>query len=286
MTAGIVSAKGRSLGLLDDQYRIESFIQTDAALNPGNSGGALVNTSGELIGITTAIYSPTGSYAGNSFAVPTSIVKKVYEDLRQYGEVQRGLIGVNISDVDEKIAKEQNLKEIKGVYLQGIVPDGAASAAGLQEKDVIIAINGEPVETTADLQTKVNSYRPGDKIEVTYLRRGKEDKKTVVLRNIAGTTGVVTPGTASTDIFGATFAPLTATERDQLNIQNGVKITSITDGRLRDLGMARGTVMVDVNGQKVNSAADVRRATNDEKSLTSIEGYTTDGTYFKYQTRR
>ena len=213
-------------------------------------------------------------------------MKKVYEDLRQYGEVQRGLIGVNISDVDEKIAKEQNLKEIKGVYLQGIVPDGAASAAGLQEKDVIIAINGEPVETTADLQTKVNSYRPGDKLEVTYLRRGKEDKKTVVLRNIAGTTGVVTPGTASTDIFGATFAPLTATERDQFNIQNGVKITSITDGRLRDLGMARGTVIVDVNGQKVNSAADVRRATNDEKSLTSIEGYTTDGTYFKYQTRR
>ena len=139
VTAGIVSAKGRSLGLLDDQYRIESFIQTDAALNPGNSGGALVNTSGELIGITTAIYSPTGSYAGNSFAIPTSIVKKVYDDLRQYGEVQRGLIGVNISDVDEKIAKEQNLKEIKGVYLQGIVPDGAASAAGLQEKDVIIA---------------------------------------------------------------------------------------------------------------------------------------------------
>ena len=246
MTAGIVSAKGRSLGLNDDQYRIESFIQTDAALNPGNSGGALVNTNGELIGITTAIYSPTGSYAGNSFAVPTSIVKKVYEDLRQFGEVQRGLIGVNISDVDETIAKEQNLKEIKGVYLQGVVPDGAASAAGLQEKDVIIAINGEPVETTADLQTKVNSYRPGGKLEVTYLRRGKEDKKTVVLRNIAGTTGVVTPGTTSTDIFGATFAPLTATERDQLNIQNGVKITSITDGRLRvtiDEGEAAAIVL-------------------------------------------
>jgi serine protease Do len=286
VTAGIVSAKGRSLNLLDNQYRIESFIQTDAAVNMGNSGGALVNTQGELIGITTAIFSPTGVYSGNSFAVPTSIVKKVYEDLRQYGEVQRGLIGVNISDVDEKIAKEQNLKEIKGVYVQGIVPDGAASAAGLQEKDVIIAINGEPVETTADLQTKVNSYRPGDKLEVTYLRRGKEDKKTVVLRNIAGTTGVVTPGTANTDIFGATFAPLTATERDQLNIQNGVKITSIADGRLHDLGMARGTVIVDVNGQKVNSAADVRKATNDEKSLTSIEGYTTDGTYFKYQTKR
>ncbi len=286
VTAGIVSAKGRSLNLLDNQYRIESFIQTDAAVNMGNSGGALVNTQGELIGITTAIFSPTGAYSGNSFAVPSSIVKKVYEDLRQFGEVQRGLIGVNISDVDEKIAKEQNLKEIKGVYLQGIVPDGAAAAAGLREQDVIIAVNGEPVETTGDLQTKVNRYRPGDKIEVTYLRRGKEDKKTVVLRNIAGTTGVVTPGTVSADIFGATFVPLTATERDQLKIENGVKITSIKDGRLRDLGMANGTIIVDVNGQKVNSAADIRRATNDEKSLTSIEGYTTDGTYFKYQTRR
>jgi serine protease Do len=286
VTAGIVSARGRSLNLLDNQYRIESFIQTDAAMNPGNSGGALVNTNGELIGITTAIYSPTGAYAGNSFAIPTSIVKKVYEDLKQYGEVQRGLIGVNISDVDEKIAKEQNLDEIRGVYLQGIVPDGAAGVAGLQEKDVIIAVNGEPVGTTADLQEKVNRYRPGDKIEVTYLRKGKQDTKTVILRNIAGTTGVVTPGTTSTTVLGATFAPLTAAERDQLNIQNGVKITSITDGRLRDLGLARGTVIVDVNGQKVNSAADVRKATNDEKSLTSIEGYTTDGTYFKYQTRR
>jgi S1-C subfamily serine protease len=272
--------------MLDNQYRIESFIQTDAAVNMGNSGGALVNTSGELIGITTLIYSPTGAYSGNSFAVPTSIVKKVYEDLRQFGEVQRGLIGVNISDVDEKIAKEQNLKEIKGVYLQGIVPDGAASAAGLREQDVIIAVNGEPVETTGDLQTKVNRYRPGDKIEVTYLRRGKEDKKTVVLRNIAGTTGVVTPGTTTTTVFGATFAPVTATERNQLNIQNGVKIASISDGRLRELGMATGTIIVDVNGQNVNSAADIRKATNDEKTLTSIEGYTTDGTYFKYQTKR
>jgi S1-C subfamily serine protease len=125
--------------------------------------------------------------------VPTSIVKKVYEDLRQYGEVQRGLIGVNISDVDEKIAKEQNLKEIKGVYLQGIVPDGAASAAGLQEKDVIIAVNGEPVETTGDLQTKVNRYRPGDKLEVTYLRRGKEDKKTRCCAILLGRPALLLP---------------------------------------------------------------------------------------------
>ncbi len=286
VTAGIISARGRSLGLLDDQYRIESFIQTDAAMNPGNSGGALVNTNGELIGLTTAIYSPTGAYAGNSFAIPTSIVKKVYDDLKQYGEVQRGLMGVNITDVTSEIAKEEKLDEVKGVYLAGIVDGGAAKVAGLQEKDVIIAVNGEPVGTTSDLQEKVNRFRPGDKIEVTYIRKGKQDTKTVVLRNMEGGTGVVAPGSTSTTVYGATFAPLASGDKEQLGIENGVKITAVSEGRLHDLGLARGAVIVNVNGQKVNSAADVRKATNNEKSLSSIEGYTTDGTYFKYQTRR
>ena len=286
VTAGIVSAKGRSLGLLDNQYRIESFIQTDAALNQGNSGGALVNVRGELIGISTAIISPSGAYAGNSFAVPTSIVKKVYEDLKEFGEVQRGLMGVNITDVTSEIADRENLKAIKGVYLTGVIEDGAAKAAGLEERDVIIAINGEPVETTADLQEKVGRYRPGDKLEVTYLRKGKESKKNVVLRNIEGGTGVVAPGAQSSSVFGATFTPLTAGEKSQFKITDGVKITSISDGRFRDLGFSKGTVIVDVNGQKVNSGSDIRRATSEGKSLTSVEGFTPDGTYFKYQTRR
>ena len=286
VTAGIVSARGRSLGLLDNQYRIESFIQTDAALNQGNSGGALVNTRGDLIGITTAIISPSGAYAGNSFAVPSSIVMKVYEDLKQFGEVQRGLMGVNITDVNAEIAKNENLKEIKGVYLTGVVDDGAAKAAGLAEKDVIIAINGQSVETTADLQEKVNRFRPGDKVEVTYLRKGRQDNKTVVLRNFEGGTGVLAPGAQSASLYGATFAPVTSGEKQQYKITNGVRITSISDGRFRDLGLSKGTIIIDVNGQKVDSAADIRRATNDEKSLTSIEGFTPDGTYFKYQTRR
>ncbi len=286
VTAGIVSARGRSLGLLDNQYRIESFIQTDAALNQGNSGGALVNTRGDLIGITTAIISPSGAYAGNSFAVPSSIVKKVYEDLKEFGEVQRGLMGVNITDVTDEIAKEENLKEIKGVYLTGVVEDGAAKAAGLAANDVVIAINGEMVATTSDLQEKINRYRPGDKVEVTYLRKGRQDKKTVVLRNFEGGTGVVAPGAQSATIYGATFAPVSSGDKQQFRITNGVKITSISEGRFRDLGLSKGTVIVDVNGQKVDSSADIRRATNDEKSLTSVEGFTPDGTYFKYQTRR
>lgn len=286
VTAGIVSARGRSLGLLDNQYRIESFIQTDAALNQGNSGGALVNTQGDLIGITTAIISPSGAYAGNSFAVPSSIVKKVYEDLKQYGEVQRGLLGVNITDVTPEIAKEENLKDISGVYLTGIVSGGASEAAGLEAKDVVIAINGEKVATTADLQEKVNRYRPGEKVEVTYLRNGKQAKKTVVLRNFEGGTGVVAPGAMSTSLFGATFAPVSAEDKQQYKIESGVKIMSISDGRFRDLGLGRGTIIIDLNGQKVNSVSDIRKATSDEKSLTSVEGYTPDGTYFKYQTRR
>jgi Do/DeqQ family serine protease len=286
VTAGIVSAKGRSLGLLDNQYRIESFIQTDAALNQGNSGGALVNVQAELIGITTAIISPSGAYAGNSFAVPTSIVRKVYEDIRQFGEVQRGLLGVNITDVTAELAKEENLREIKGVYVAGVTDDGAAKEAGLAEKDVIIAINDEPVETTADLQEKVSRYRPGDKLEVTYLRKGRKDKKSVVLRNIEGGTGVLAPGTQSSTVFGATFTPVTAGEKSQYKISGGVKITSISDGRFRDLGLSKGTIIVDVNGVKVNSGADVRKATGDEKNLNSVEGFTPNGTYFKYQTRR
>jgi len=286
VTAGIISAKGRSFGLIDNKYRIESFIQTDAALNQGNSGGALVNVQGELLGITTAIISPSGAYAGNSFAVPSSIVRKVYEDLREYGEVQRGLLGVNITDVTAELADQENLKEIKGVFLTGVVEDGAARAAGLEEKDVIIGINGETVETTSELQEKVNRYRPGDRLEVTYLRKGKEYKKNVVLRNIEGGTGVVAPGTQSTSVFGATFAPLTTGEISQYKVTGGLKITSISDGRFRDLGLSKGTVIIDVNGQKVSSTADIRRATNDGKSLTSVEGFTPDGTYFKYQTRR
>jgi S1-C subfamily serine protease len=213
-------------------------------------------------------------------------VKKVYEDIKQYGEVQRGLMGVNITDVTSEIAKEENLKEIKGVYLTGVTPDGAAMAAGLAEKDVIIAINGEPVSTTSDLQEKVSRYRPGDKLTVTYIRKGKEDEKSVVLRNIDGGTGIVAPGSLSSTVYGATFSTLTPSERAQFKIDGGVRITSISDGRLRDLGLSRGTIITTVNDKKVNSSADVKKATNDENTLTSIEGYTPDGTYFKYQTRR
>jgi len=162
VTAGIISAKGRSLGILDDTYRIESFLQTDAALNMGNSGGALVNTKGELVGITTAIISPSGAYAGNSFAVPVNLVKKVVDDLIQYGEVQRAIMGVNIQDVTSDLVEKEGLKlsEVKGVYVGSIVEGGSADDAGIKAKDVIVKFNGVPVNTMAELQEQVGKYRP------------------------------------------------------------------------------------------------------------------------------
>ncbi|HSO77743.1 MAG TPA: PDZ domain-containing protein, partial [Bacteroidales bacterium] len=217
---------------------------------------------------------------------PTSIVRKVYEDLKQFGEVQRGLMGVNITDVTSELAEAENLKEVRGVYLSGITPGGAAENAGLMEKDVVVGINGVPVETTADLQEKVSRYRPGDKIEVSYLRKGKPGNVNVTLRNIDGGTGVVAQGSSSGTVFGASLIPLGRAEKQQYSVDSGVRIASISEGRFRDLGLAKGTVIITVNGQNVNSASDVRKASGEEKNLSSVEGYTPDGTYFKYQTRR
>ena len=181
VTAGIVSAKGRSLGLNEGNYQIESFIQTDAALNMGNSGGALVNTKGLLVGITSAILSPSGAYAGNSFAIPVTIVKKVVDDLKEFGEVQRAIIGVNIQDVDADDAEKQNLSEIKEYSVTRIIPDGSAQEAGMKENDVIVKFDGQPVNTVAELQEQVGKHRPGDKATVTYLRNGKENTVPITL---------------------------------------------------------------------------------------------------------
>ncbi|HYQ56343.1 MAG TPA: trypsin-like peptidase domain-containing protein, partial [Draconibacterium sp.] len=164
VTAGIISSQGRNLGINQDQYRIESFIQTDAAVNPGNSGGALVNQQGNLVGINTAIASQTGSYSGYSFAVPVSIVEKVVEDLKEFGEVQRALLGVNIGDVNAEIAEKLNLDKVEGVYIAGVVENGAANEAGIKEEDVIISVDGAKVKTAAELQEKVSQYRPGDDV--------------------------------------------------------------------------------------------------------------------------
>jgi Do/DeqQ family serine protease len=284
VTAGIVSAKGRSLGLLNSDYRIESFIQTDAALNVGNSGGALVNTKGLLVGITSAIYSPSGAYAGNSFAIPVSIVKKVIDDLREFGEVQRAIIGVNIADVTSEDAEKYSLKEIRGALITNIVDGGSAADANLRANDVIIKLDGVNINTVAELQEQIGKHRPGDKVNITYVRNSKETTVPITLKNVAGNTNVVPVGMGTGSIFGARIEPLSQTDKRTYNTDHGVKVTEVNEGLFRDLGLRRGTIILKINERKVNGAEEIRSATgNNEKSLKSIQGIAPDGRTFNYQ---
>lgn len=283
VTAGIVSAKGRSLELNEGSYRIESFIQTDAALNMGNSGGALVNTKGLLVGITSAIISPNGAYAGNSFAIPVSIVKKVVDDLMEFGEVQRAIIGVKIDEVDSEAAKKQDLSEIKGVLVASVTDDGSAKAAGVKENDIIIKFDNTPVNSVSELQEQVGKHRPGDKVTVTYFRNGKETTVPITLKNMAGNTNVVKAGMGSDYAFGARFESLSSSDKGSLNVDYGVKVTDVDEGKFKDLGIKRGYVILNVNGKKVKNPSDVKEYTNNERTLKSIGGVQVDGTIFSYQ---
>jgi Do/DeqQ family serine protease len=285
VTAGIISAKGRSLALNDANYHIDSFIQTDAALNVGNSGGALVNTKGLLVGITCAIVSPNGAYAGNSFAVPVSIVKKVVNDLKEFGQVQRALVGVNIKDVDSEDAEKYKLSEVKGILISRVIEGGSAKEAGLRENDVIMKFDGNPVNTVAELQEQVGKHRPGDKVTVTYFRNGKESTVPMVLKNQAGNTKVVTAEMeeSESEVFGAKLESLDASEMNSLNIDNGVKVKEIHKGKLKDIGMAEGYIILSVNGKKVKNPDEVRRYTDNGSTLKSIEGILPDGTIFNYK---
>lgn len=286
VTAGIVSAKGRNLNILDSELRIESFIQTDAALNMGNSGGALVDTKGLLVGITSAIVSPSGAYAGNSFAIPITLVKKVVEDLKEYGEVQRAIIGVNITEVTQEDADKLKLPGVMGARITGVVPDGAAEAAGLKENDIIIRIDGKEVNSPSELQEFVSRKRPGEKANITYIRNGKETTIPITMRNIAGNTSVVTPGMGTGSVvYGARLESLPAAEMKKYEIDHGVKVSEVSDGRFKDLGIKKGYIILSVNGRKVKSASDVRQATSDGKDLRSIEGIQSNGTMFSYSFR-
>ena len=283
VTAGIVSAKGRSLGLNEGDYRIESFIQTDAALNMGNSGGALVNTKGLLVGITSAIISPSGAYAGNSFAIPVTIVKKVVDDLKEFGQVQRALIGINIKDIVSEDAEKLKLNEVKGVLITRVLDGGSAKEAGLKENDVILKFDGIDVNTVSELQEQVGKHRPGDKAMVTYFRNGKETAIPVVLKNQAGNTSVVTAAMEGDIVFGARLASLGSSEKNSMDVNYGVKVVEVNEGKFKDIGMARGYIILSVNGKKVKTPADVREFTNNEKSLKSIGGVQPDGTILNYQ---
>jgi Do/DeqQ family serine protease len=274
VTAGIVSSLGRNLRINEDQYSIESFIQTDAAVNPGNSGGALVNQQGNLVGINTAIASRTGSYTGYSFAVPVTIVKKVVEDLKKYGEVQRALLGVNIGDVNAEIAKELNLDRVEGVVVGGVPENGAAKEAGIKEKDVIIQVDGVPIKTTAALQEKVSQYRPGDKVDVLVIRDGEKKQFNVTLRNKSGDTDVVRENNLT---MGAEFEVISDQEKEKLEINYGIKITKLDKGKLKNSGIKEGFIITNVNKKPIYEVKDFKRELSSAKGGVLVEGVYPNG---------
>ncbi len=274
VTAGIVSARARNLGINSDQFSIESFIQTDAAVNPGNSGGALVNQQGNLVGINTAIASRTGSYTGYSFAVPVSIVKKVVNDLKEFGEVQRALLGVNIGDVNAEVAKELNLDKVEGVYVGGVTENGAAREAGIKEGDVIVSVAGEKVRTSAELQEKVSQYRPGDDIKVEVLRSNEKKQFTVTLRNKHGDTQIVRDKTV---VLGAEFEEVSNKEKERLQINNGIKIKTLNKGKLKDAGLKEGFIITNVNKKQIYEVNDFKREIGNARGGILVEGIYPDG---------
>ena len=263
VTAGIVSAKARSLGQngRNGKMGMESYIQTDAALNPGNSGGALVNLKGELIGVNSAIYSNTGSYSGFSFAIPTSIVKKVMTDLRQYGTVQRAVLGCTVAELDAKIAKDRDINAVKsGLIVESVSDRSTAKELGLQKDDVITAINDVDVHNFAQLVEQLSKFRPGEKITVTYYRNNNKEVKSATLRNTQGGTSITKKGDFSE--IGCAFMKLTEEQKRGLGISMGVKVAGIKNGAFRDAGIKDGFVITDINGMAVNSPDDVEQIYN------------------------
>ncbi len=266
VTAGIVSAKARSLYA----NGVESFIQTDAAINQGNSGGALVNSQGELVGINAMLYSQTGSYSGYGFAIPTTIMNKVVDDLKKYGTVQRAILAIRGQDVhryiDEQKAKgeEVDLGTNEGVYINDVEEGGAGEEAGLEKGDVIIAIDGKKVTKMAELQEILANKRPGEKVKVTYLHKKAKKEKTVTLKNMQGNTDVVK--NADLDVLGANFREITEEQKKQLGISYGLEITKVNKGKLADEGLTKGFIIQKVNEEPMRTIDDLQNAVKEASS--------------------
>ncbi len=277
VTAGIVSAKARNINILGGRnYGIESFIQTDAAVNPGNSGGALVNLKGELIGINTAIATPSRTFAGYSFAIPSSLVKKVINDLKEYGVVQRALLGVQIRDVTADFAEERGIEEIRGVYISNVGAGSAAEEAGLEAGDVITNISGTAVNTTAELQELVARNSPGDQISVTYKRDGRSYTTEAILKNLQGDTGILTFD--STNSFdGAVFKDAEDKALSQLELRAGVVIFKVGAGKWKDAGIKPGFIITQVNKTSVESVDQVLEILRNRRGGNLIEGVYPNG---------
>ncbi len=279
VTAGIVSAKARNINILvrQDRLQIESFIQTDAAVNPGNSGGALVNLKGALVGINTAIASPTGAYAGYSFAIPASLVQKVAGDLMEFGTLQRGLLGVSIRDVNSQIAEDLDLDIVQGVYIQEVITNQAADEAGMNIGDVVIGIDDKKVASVAELQEQVALNRPGDRIKVRYIRDGKVKELFATLKNTEGTTNII----EVSNTFrreGATFEEASLSELRELRIDGGVKVSKVESGKWKSAGLKKGFIITRLDKTKISSLEQFINLVNNVKGDgLLIEGYYPNG---------
>ena len=279
VTAGIISAKARSIGIISrpnaEGYNegIESFIQTDAAVNPGNSGGALVNLDGTLIGINTAIASPTGSFSGYSFAVPANIAKRVVEDLIEFGVVQRGWLGVHISDIDDKMAKENDLDVLQGAYILSTVENSAASEAGLKTGDVIVKVDDITIKTNSDVIGYISQHRPGDKVTVTVNRFGKEQEFVVTLKNSEGTMELIEKNDDLFTRLGADFEEVDIKTLKRLGISHGVRVKSLKNGILtKETSLREGFIITHIAGVEIKRPDDIEKSLSNAKGGVLIEG--------------
>ncbi len=281
VTAGIVSAKGRSMNLLRERggdYAIENFIQTDAAVNPGNSGGALVNTRGELIGINTAIASQTGSYSGYSFAIPINLAKKIVGDLKDFGEVKRAILGVRIQDVTQELADEKGLKNLNGVFVPSVADGGSADKGGIKEGDVIVKVGDVIVNKGSDLQEQISKYHPGDKVNVTVIRNKSEKVFTVVLLSKDGSNEISSEiKRDEKKVLGADIENTSREERLALKIKNGVKIAKLGNGVMKQKGIPTGFVITQIDKTPVYTTKDVENALKGKSGAVLIEGVTSNG---------
>ena len=282
ITAGIVSAKGRSMPT-EGEFKIESFIQTDAAVNPGNSGGALVNKKGELVGINTAIMSQNGSYVGYSFAVPVNIVKKIVGDIIDFGSVKRAKLGVSMSNVTDEIARELKLSSTKGVYIHETLKGSAAEKAGIKKGDIVTNIDGTEIATASALQEKVNSYHPGDKATFTILREGNLKTVEVEFQGDAAATGTVdTDGSIA--FYGSKIRTAPKETLEALGLKNGVEVVSVGEGKMLSAGASEGFIILYVNDQAVSKAEEVVELAKKSRRAIYIEGVTASGrsAYFAF----
>lgn len=283
VTAGIISAKTRNLNILGGNTSVESFIQTDAAVNSGNSGGALVNTNGDLIGINAAIASNTGSYAGYSFAIPVNMVKKIVDDLQKYGRVQRVNIGASFVEIDNAKALELNLKNIKGIQIVSIDGNGSLANTEVMQGDVLLAINNHETNSLSELKEILEQHRPGDNITCKILQNNKEIEINVILKNKRGTTDIVkVDDLIVTESLGADFQPIDEQTRTRYRVNNGLKITKLRNGLLKQAGISEGYIITAIDKKPVASVNDIEKILGEKKGNVLIEGFYMNGIMYYY----